>query len=109
MNPAAREWLAKAREDFLAVEKLADDDDLSNVAAFHAQQCAEKSLKAVLEASGQKVPRTHDLIRLISPDLAVRLERAGVSTARFWMTLQANYDLSQALKREQPPVKPLAA
>lgn len=45
----------------------------------------------------------------ISPDLAVRLERAGVSTARFWMTLQANYDLSQALKREQPPVKPLAA
>ncbi|MDO3377844.1 HEPN domain-containing protein [Geoalkalibacter halelectricus] len=64
MNPAAREWLAKAREDFLAVERLADDDGLSNVAAFHAQQCAEKSLKAVLEASGQKVPRTHDLIRL---------------------------------------------
>ncbi len=26
----------------------------------------------------------------ISPDLAVRLERAGVSTARFWMTLQSN-------------------
>ena len=45
----------------------------------------------------------------ISPDLAVRLERAGVSTARFWMTLQAHYDLSQALKREQPPVKPLAS
>ena len=26
----------------------------------------------------------------ISPDLAVRLELAGVSTARFWMTLQTN-------------------
>lgn len=24
----------------------------------------------------------------ISPDLAIRLERAGVSTARFWMNLQ---------------------
>jgi addiction module HigA family antidote len=45
----------------------------------------------------------------ISPDLAVRLERAGVSTARFWVTLQANYDLSRALQRKQPSVKPLRA
>ena len=37
----------------------------------------------------------------ISPDLAVRLERAGVSTARFWLTLQANYDLSRAEQRAQ--------
>jgi addiction module HigA family antidote len=43
----------------------------------------------------------------ISPDLAVRLERAGVSTARFWMTLQTNYELSQAEKRTQPTVKRL--
>lgn len=43
----------------------------------------------------------------ISPDLAVRLERAGVSTARFWMTLQANYELSLAEQREQPKVLPL--
>lgn len=40
----------------------------------------------------------------ISPDLAVRLERAGVSTARFWMTLQANYELSRAEQRPQPAV-----
>lgn len=43
----------------------------------------------------------------ISPDLAVRLECAGVSTARFWMTLQANYELSQAEQRHQPEVLPL--
>jgi addiction module HigA family antidote len=43
----------------------------------------------------------------ISPDLAVRLERAGVSTARFWMTLQSNYELSLAEQRVQPKVKPL--
>ena len=43
----------------------------------------------------------------ISPDLAFRLERAGVSTARFWMTLQTNYELSQAEKRTQPTVKRL--
>ncbi|WP_425452762.1 HigA family addiction module antitoxin [Trinickia dinghuensis] len=43
----------------------------------------------------------------ISPDLAVRLERAGVSTARFWMTLQANFELSLAEQRDQPKVMPL--
>ena len=43
----------------------------------------------------------------ISPDLAVRLERAGVSTARFWMALQSNYELSRAEQREQPPVMAL--
>jgi addiction module HigA family antidote len=40
----------------------------------------------------------------VSPDLAIRLERAGVSTARFWMTLQANYELAQAEQRQQPKV-----
>ena len=43
----------------------------------------------------------------ISPDLALRLERAGVSTARFWMNLQANYELAQAAQRKQPKVRPL--
>jgi addiction module HigA family antidote len=43
----------------------------------------------------------------ISPDLAVRLERAGVSTARFWLALQANYELAQAVGREQPTVRAL--
>ncbi len=43
----------------------------------------------------------------ISPDLALRLERAGVSTARFWMTLQANYELAQAAQRKQPKVQSL--
>ena len=32
----------------------------------------------------------------ISSDLAVRLEQAGVSTARFWLGLQANFDLTRA-------------
>ncbi|MFC4352543.1 HigA family addiction module antitoxin [Fodinicurvata halophila] len=43
----------------------------------------------------------------ISPDLAVRLEMAGVSTARFWINLQANYDLWLAQQHKQPPVRPL--
>jgi antitoxin HigA-1 len=40
----------------------------------------------------------------ISPDLAIRLEIANLSTARLWLALQAGYDLSQALKKKQPKV-----
>lgn len=43
----------------------------------------------------------------ISPDLAIRLERAGASTARAWLMMQANYDLAQAWAHEQPPVHAL--
>jgi antitoxin HigA-1 len=45
----------------------------------------------------------------ISPDLAIRLEQAGVSTARFWMGLQSNYDLAMAMGHRQPPVEKLMA
>ena len=40
----------------------------------------------------------------VSPDLALRLERAGISTARFWMAAQAAFDLAEARKRKQPNV-----
>ncbi len=43
----------------------------------------------------------------VSPDLALRLEKAGVSTARFWINLQANHDLWVAMQHEQPAVRPL--
>jgi antitoxin HigA-1 len=45
----------------------------------------------------------------ISPELAIRLEQAGVSTARFWINLQANYDLAQARAKKLPHVERLAA
>lgn len=43
----------------------------------------------------------------ISPDLALRLEQAGESTARFWMTLQTKHALAQAAQREPPKVRRL--
>ena len=45
----------------------------------------------------------------ISPELAIRLEEAGVSTARFWLNLQVNYDLAQARGQAHPTVERLAA
>lgn len=41
----------------------------------------------------------------ISPNLAIRLELAGVSTARFWLTLQSNYELSRAEQHTPPSVQ----
>ncbi|MEJ1118709.1 HigA family addiction module antitoxin [Phyllobacterium sp. CCNWLW109] len=41
----------------------------------------------------------------ISPDLAVRLERAGIGRAKVWLGVQADYDLWQAEHREQPPIE----
>ena len=43
----------------------------------------------------------------ISPDLAIRLEQAGVSEARFWLNMQLNYELAQARKHRQPTIVPI--
>ena len=36
----------------------------------------------------------------ISPEMAIRLEKAGWSSADFWLRRQASYDLAQARQRE---------
>lgn len=45
----------------------------------------------------------------ISSDLAVRLERAGIGSARTWLAVQADYDLWQAEHREQPHIERFAS
>ena len=45
----------------------------------------------------------------ISPDMAVRLELAGIGKARTWLGVQADYDLWQAQHREQPPIERFAS
>ncbi|WP_211138772.1 HigA family addiction module antitoxin [Nitrosococcus oceani] len=43
----------------------------------------------------------------ISPDLALRLEMAGVSTAHTWLAMQVNFDLALARQRSHPPIRAL--
>lgn len=45
----------------------------------------------------------------VSPDFAIRLEKAGISTARAWLALQSNYDLAKALEHPQPQVSLLVS
>ncbi|HBO9749928.1 HigA family addiction module antitoxin [Pseudomonas aeruginosa] len=40
----------------------------------------------------------------ITADLALRLERAGIGSARHWLAMQSAYDLWQAEQREQPEI-----
>ena len=62
----ARILLRKAREDATAFQKLAGDAAIADaVVGFHAQQAAEKALKAVLSAHSRTYPWTHDLRHLV--------------------------------------------
>ena len=58
--------LRKAKQDELALEKLLDDRDIEDdLLGVHAQQAAEKMLKALLAARGVDYPKTHNLRVLI--------------------------------------------
>jgi HEPN domain-containing protein len=63
--------VVRAEEDYLlARSALRRKVPLTYGATFHAQQCAEKYLKALLVSCRQAFPRTHDLVAL--HDLCLR-------------------------------------
>ena len=66
MPSAVREWVAKSDADFRSAQRLlrARKDPDYDGAFFHAQQCVEKLMKAVLIRRKTVPPKTHDLIVL---------------------------------------------
>lgn len=64
----AAEWVAKAEEDLTtAAHSLRLGRDCPTaVVCFHAQQCAEKYLKAYLVFEGVGFPKTHEIEDLLS-------------------------------------------
>lgn len=57
-------WIAKAENDLLNIRNnLAAQHVPWDTVCFHAQQAAEKLLKALLVYHGQSPSRTHDLVR----------------------------------------------
>jgi HEPN domain-containing protein len=74
-NPHA--WVEKAEEDFaLARSALRRKKPLITGACFHAQQCAEKYMKALLVSKDAEFPKTHDLLMLnnLCSDSGILLE-----------------------------------
>lgn len=66
MSDLVNEWREKAEGDFFTAlrEFAVTDHPNYDGVCFHAQQCVEKLMKAVLVSRGQDFPRTHDLVRL---------------------------------------------
>jgi HEPN domain-containing protein len=60
-----RQWLEKADMDLKAAEYLLSASGFSDIICFHAQQAAEKLLKAVLAYKKVEIPKTHDLKLLL--------------------------------------------
>jgi HEPN domain-containing protein len=66
MNPLTREWLVKAEGDrSVAVSLLRRKKAPCDIICFHAQQAAEKYLKAVLQERRTRFGRTHRLGKLV--------------------------------------------
>jgi len=92
MNDLTAEWIAKAEGDYATAgrELRARRRPNYDAVCFHAQQTAEKYLKAFLQENGADFPKTHSLIELLQlvlpldvsfewqRDLLIRLERYAV-------------------------------
>jgi len=68
MNPLTLEWIEKAEGDYLTAQReyRARKSPNYDAVCFHAQQTAEKYLKAVLQENGSPVPRIHNLADLLA-------------------------------------------
>lgn len=64
MNELTKEWLNRAEKDLLVIEKILDDENLTNIIAFHSQQCIEKVFKSILIFYTGEIPRIHNLLKL---------------------------------------------
>jgi HEPN domain-containing protein len=62
-----RQWVEKAQEDLRTAEHtlILEDDCPYGTVCFHAQQCAEKYLKALLTLHEIPFPKIHDLLELL--------------------------------------------
>ena len=78
------QWVEKAEHDLRNAEHtltLQEDCPFDTV-CYHAQQCAEKYLKAFLISKSQDFPRTHDLrllLQLALPVSPLELQMAEVT------------------------------
>jgi len=62
------QWVLKAENDLLTIENNLKSPEgcPTDTTCFHAQQCAEKYLKALLVHAGLDFPPTHDMRTLVT-------------------------------------------
>lgn len=67
MKPLTAEWVQKAEDDWFVARKMlrVRERSVYDAVCFHAQQCAEKYLKAFLQENFSDIPKTHKLLDLL--------------------------------------------
>lgn len=88
MKQRTTEWISKAEGDWrMAQREIQVADPVWDGICFHAQQCAEKYIKAFLEEHMLAFQKTHDLVELVDlgsgllPELdSLRPQLAHLST-----------------------------
>lgn len=73
MSGTVSEWVDRAESGFRVAtrESMVTAGPSYEAVCFHAQQCVEKLMKAVLIHRGVRPPRTHDLLALAGMVTAV--------------------------------------
>lgn len=100
----ARLLLRKAAQDQAVLEKLIDDPVIEvDTLGFHAQQAAEKLLKALLATGGHDYPRSHDLGLLLDLVASVGLQLPEELLAVEALTLFASVYRYDDLPLEEAP------
>ena len=106
-------WLAKAEEDLAAVEVLlASPRAPWGPVTFHAQQAAEKYLKALLILSGKRPDRTHDLTEVLEACRAAGFGLPGLDDDCMTLTsfaVEVRYPDDVKLKPRPTPLEGHAA
>jgi HEPN domain-containing protein len=86
MKPLTLEWVKKADDDLTIAgrELRVRKNPVYDAVCFHAQQCAEKYLKAFLQETDREIPRIHNLIELLK--LCTEIDNSlGFLQADLWM------------------------
>lgn len=107
------DWIRKADLDFKTVVRLSAEGEFRDVVGFHAQQAAEKYLKALLTRHQVEFPKTHVIRRLlillkpVDPAMADALDDANWLSP-FGAEIRYPGDRAEALPGEEVRARQLA-
>jgi len=99
-----RHWLRYAGDDLRTAEVLLEGSGISRISCFHAQQAAEKSIKAIFVFLQVDFPFTHNLDRLrdlLPDDWAVKRDFPDLASLSEW-AVEPRYpgDLREATQED---------
>ena len=99
-----QQWLAKAEEDYGVAEHLVSENTpYLGVVGFHAQQAAEKYLKALLVRHQIEFPKTHNLGELLE---LLQIKEPAISASLHSITALNPYGVNVRYPGDVPHLTP---